>query len=192
MNPGDYVPGNIDPNLPMFADLDHPPVSSFDEVLEVLDSKSETNAAKGRVFELLTASFFRMNAEPEVMFETVWTWSGWPEGRGHGDMGIDLVARRRENQELVAIQCKFYGRVYPVKYDDVANFLVASRLFGFKNLMLVATTGLTRPAEFAVERWSELFERDVSIDVRGPEMFEHSQVNWTKFNLAIPVNMILK
>ena len=193
MHPNDWVPGNMDPKLSMLLDeLAHSPVSSFDDVLEVLDRKSKTNAAKGKVFELLTASFFRMNANHEYSFEEVSLWKDWSGNRDLNDMGIDLVARRRGDQELVAIQCKFYGRKYHVKYSDVAKFLVASRLFGFNRLILLATTGLTESASYAVERWSQSFGEEISLIVEGPAMLEHSNVDWTKFNLAKPVNMVMK
>ena len=188
----DFVEGDIDPRIEMLNRLDHDPVFSFEDVLQVLDEKSTTNREKGNTFELLVMSFLRLNSEHRSMFETVMPWSEWPEKPAPRDIGIDLIARRREDQELVAIQCKFKGRDYPVQYEEVASFLVAASLSRIRRLMLVATTNLTSDAHFALREWSDLVDGDLTIDIVGPEMFYDSKVDWSQFDLAAPVNMVLK
>ena len=188
----DYVEGDIDPRIGMFDDLGHDPVFSFEEVLQVLDEKSPNNAVKGNVFELLVMSFLRTNPEHKSMFETVMRWSEWREKPSPRDIGIDLIARRRKDKELVAIQCKFKGTAYPVQYGEIASFLVAASLSGITRLMLVATTNRTDDARLALRKWPDLMDGVSCIDIATTELFSRSEVDWSQFNLAAPVNMVLK
>ena len=152
----DYVEGDIDPHIGMFDDFRHDPVSSFEVVLQVLDEMSPNNAVKGNMFELLVMSFLRTNPEHKSMFEIVMRWSEWHDKPSPRDIGIDLIARRREDKELVAIQCKFKGTAYPVQYGEVASFLVASSLSKIPRLMLVATTNRTDDARLSTARVARL------------------------------------
>ena len=188
----DFVEGDIDPNVEMFPTLEHDPVRSFGEVLELLDMKAKNNTEKGKVLELLVRSFMQLNPEHKSAYENVMLWNQWPSRPILNDIGIDLVAQRRSDRKRVAIQCKFYGVKYEVKYGDVAKFLVASSLLNIDHMILVATTGLTRNARYAVDNWPQAVGRGIQLEVKGPKMFEDSQVDWTRFNLARPVNMVLK
>ena len=188
----DFVEGDIDPNFEMFDYLRHDPVSSFEEVLQVLDEKSPNNAKKGEVFEKLVLSFLRTNPKHKSMFEIVKPWREWSKKPSPRDIGIDLIACRREDKELVAIQCKFKGTAYPVQYGEIANFLVASSLSRIKRLMLVATTNLTDDARLALQAWPGLMNEVCTIDIVTIELFSGSEVDWSQFNLANPVNMVLK
>lgn len=188
----DFVEGDIDPNIEMFPTLEHDPVRSFSEVLELLDLKAKNNTEKGRVLELLVRSFVQLDPEHKSTYENVMLWSQWPSRPRLNDIGVDLVAQRRCDGKRVAIQCKFYGVKYEVNYNDVAKFFVASSLFDIDHLILVATTGLTKNARYAVDNWCRAVRRGIRLEVKGPEIFEDSQVDWTRFNLARPVNMVLK
>ena len=67
-----------------------------------------------------------------------WSWSNWPDreavmppGTPGVDVGIDLVARRRDDREWIAIQCKSRqldesGVGGPVTSDEINKFLAAS------------------------------------------------------------------
>ena len=188
----DFVEGDIDPNIGMFPTLEHDPVRSFGEVLELLDLKAKNNTEKGDVFELLVRSFMQLDPGYKSTYENVMLWSQWPSRPRLNDIGVDLVAQRRSDGKRVAIQCKFYGVSYEVNYNDVAKFFVASSLFDIDHMILVATTGLTRNARYAVDNWRRAVGRDIQFEVKGPDMFEDSQIDWTRFNLARPVNMLLK
>lgn len=188
----DFVEGDIDPNIEMFPTLEHDPVRSFGEVLELLDLKAKNNTEKGEVFELLVRSFMQLDPEYKSTYENVMLWSQWPSRPRLNDIGVDLVGQRRSDGKRVAIQCKFYGVSYEVNYNDVAKFFVASSLFDIDHMILVATTGLTRNARYAVDNWRRVVGRNIQFEVKSPDMFEDSQIDWTRFNLARPVNMVLK
>ena len=188
----DFVEGDIDPNIEMFPTLEHGPVRSFGEVLELLDLKAKNNTEKGDVFELLVRSFMQLEPGYKSTYENVMLWSQWPSRPRFNDIGVDLVCQRRSDGKRVAIQCKFYGVRYEVNYNDVAKFFVASSLFEIDHMILVATTGLTRNARYAVDNWRRVVGREIQLEVKRLEMFEDSQVDWTKFNLARPVNIVLK
>ncbi len=166
----DFVEGDIDPNVEMFPALEHDPVRSFGEVLELLDMKAKNNAEKGKVLELLVRSFMQLNPEHKSTYENVMLWSQWPSRPRINDIGVDLVAQRRSDGKKVAIQCKFYGVNFEVNYGDVAKFLIASSLLNIDHMILVATTGLTKVARYAVDTWPHVVGRDIQLDVKGPEM----------------------
>ena len=188
----DFVEGDLDPRIEMTKVPEHDPVSSIEDVLQVLDETSTTNREKGDKFEMLVASFLRFNPEHKSIYETVMKWSEWPTRPTRRDIGVDLIARRREDGELVAIQCKFKGINWKVGYEEVASFLVAASLSDIKRLVLVVTTDLTEEAQFALDEWSELMSGDMIIEKVGLEMFRDSWVDWSRFDLAAPVNMVLK
>ena len=75
-----------------------------------------------RGFEPLVAKVLRTDPMYRERFDEVWRWSEWP-GRDGGDIGIDIVARRRGGG-LVAIQCKCTGRI---DKGDIDSFLSDSQ-----------------------------------------------------------------
>ena len=75
-----------------------------------------------RGFEPLVAKVLRTDPMYRERFDEVWRWSEWP-GRDGGDIGIDIVARRRGGG-LVAIQCKCMGRI---DKGDIDSFLSDSQ-----------------------------------------------------------------
>ncbi len=67
-----------------------------------------------------------------------WTWKDWPDRKklapdaGEGDIGIDLVAYRGSDDELIAIQCKSRkldesGKGKQIGYKDISTFITASK-----------------------------------------------------------------
>lgn len=59
------------------------------------------------------------------MYDAVWLWSEFPYADTN-DIGIDLVAKKRDKEEYTAIQCKFYDDNNPISKSDVDTFLSAS------------------------------------------------------------------
>ena len=168
-----------------FPQYEHAPVSSFQEVLNVLEDKSQSKREKGDVFEQLVKAFIEEDRAQAERFDRVWLWQDWPENGGRPDLGADLVARQRNDGGLVAIQCKFYGPNTAIDYDDVAHFISEYTRDQFSSGIFVSTTSTwTRNADEAFE------DRGDKPVVRwGREVFEKSSIDWQNFSLMRPKSL---
>ena len=163
-----------------FPEYEHAPVSSFQEVLAVLDGKSQSNREKGHVFEQLVKAFIEEDRAQSERFDRVWLWQEWPGNGERSDLGADLVARERDGGGLVAIQCKFYGPNTAVDYNDVSHFIAEYTRDDFSGGIFVSTTGRwTSNAEVAFED-----RGDKPVLRWGQEVFEKSSIDWKNFSLV--------
>ena len=85
--------------------------SMTDIIKEALDEISEQGQrpTDGRWLEDLTVRCARLISEWDV--DEAWLWSKWPDIQKHypprtPDIGIDVVAKRKSDGKLIAIQCK--------------------------------------------------------------------------------------
>lgn len=93
---------------------------------------------RGRDFESLCAWFLRNDPEWARRIARVWSWDDWPSRWGP-DRGIDLVAATHDDQ-LIAVQCKHYGRETTITKQDVDSFLSESSRGQFAERVLISTT----------------------------------------------------
>lgn len=98
----------------------------FEQLLLDLKNMGQSKAQQGTIFEVLMKKYFLTCPLYAETFEAVWTWSEFPYNGSKHDMGIDLVAKKKNYDEYFAIQCKFYDENYPVSKADVDTFLSAS------------------------------------------------------------------
>ncbi len=100
--------------------------------------ESKVQNIQWRQFEYLTAEYFRRNGyEVEV-------------GRGRGDGGKDVAARKREGvagPDLVLIQCKRNANSNPVDIDTVKAFWTTINEDGATKGLIVTTSRLTSGAQ---------------------------------------------
>lgn len=85
-------------------------------------------ATDGKWLEQLTADCAPHLAEWDVC--KAWTWEKWPE-KDHPDSGIDVVAKRRSDGKLIAIQCKSrqlddQGSGPSINKNEIDSFIAAS------------------------------------------------------------------
>lgn len=154
------------------------------KILDALFNESTSTTDKGTRFERFVQSFLQKDPTWSDQFEQVWMWEDWPERRGH-DLGIDLVARRRDGG-LTAIQCKFYDPSRSLQKANIDSFLSDSGRGGFTERIIVSTTPhWGRNAEEAI--------RGQSIPVRrlGLDDFENSRVDWSTIDPSTPQNFEL-
>lgn len=169
-----------------FPDLEHDPVFSFDEVLRILDEKSDSTTEKGDVFERLVKAFIETDKGQARKFDKVWRWADWPGNNGRHDTGIDLVARERDSGDLIAIQCKFYAPGAPISLSEVNKFLAAYSTDEFSGGIFVSTSAnWGRNAEKALEN------RKIKPVARwGVEVFTQSSIDWSQFSLINPRSLV--
>ena len=110
--------------------------SSLDVLLAAYRAAATTERDKGTYFERLCLAFLTTDPLQSEMYEAAWSWSDWVKGDGaewaaqNGwdgkDVGIDLVAKLRDDQGYAAIQCKFYDPLHRIRQADLAGFLAVS------------------------------------------------------------------
>ena len=98
---------------------------SFEQLMLDLRNVSQSKSDQGSKFERLMKTYFLTSPLYSEIYEKVWLWSEFPYSESH-DIGIDLVAKRRDFDEYCAIQCKFYDINNSVSKEDVDTFISAS------------------------------------------------------------------
>ena len=161
-------------------------MDGFEQLLYDFKSMSQNKTQQGICFELLMKKYFLTCPLYAETFETVWTWSEFPYNRGKHDMGIDLVAKKKDYDEYCAIQCKFYDENYSVSKADVDTFLSASgkpffidgKPVRYSERIVVSTT----------DKWSSTAED--TIDGQVPAVhrirlkdLRESGIDWDSFSL---------
>lgn len=99
---------------------------TFERLLAYLKGISRSKSEQGTRFEKLIKQYFMTAPVYKELYEKVWLWNEFPYNGGRHDIGIDLVAKKRDLDEYYAIQCKFYSETAKVDKADVDTFLSAS------------------------------------------------------------------
>ena len=157
---------------------------TFRDVLNELSASAQSNVAQGQSFERLVKAFLERDKAQSQRFRRVWHWTDWPGNAGRHDIGIDLVAEERDTGKLVAIQCKFYTSGRRLIREEANKFLGAYGTTQFASGIIVSTSGdWTDNAEDALR------DRDKQVLRWGPDVFEHSSIDWRTFDLDRPADM---
>ena len=157
---------------------------TFRDVLDELAASAQSNVAQGRSFERLVKAFLERDKAQSERFRRVWHWTDWPGNAGRHDIGIDLVAEERDSGQLVAIQCKFYTSGHRLIREEANKFLGAYGTTQFARGIIVSTSDdWTDNAEDALR------DRDKPVLRWGPDVFEHSSIDWRTFDLDRPADM---
>lgn len=156
------------------------------DILDELRGLATSKSDKGARFEKLMKAFFRTDPIWADQFEDVWLWTEWPGNGGKHDTGIDLVAKPRVGDGLVAIQCKFYEPSTTISKDDIDTFLSASGKLGFTGRIVVSTT----------QKWSSHAEdtirgQQIPVQRVGMPDLEASPIDWSKFSVDAPGKLAL-
>ena len=158
------------------------PPRTFRQVLKELADDAQNTVEKGHSFERLVKAFLEQDKAQSERFAKVWMWGDWPGNGGRHDTGIDLVAAERDTDDLVAIQCKFYGEDNSIALEQLNKFLTAYGAVQFASGIIVATTdNWTRNAEAAIQE-----SRTKPVARWGPDIFENSSIDWSVFDLDNP------
>ena len=163
--------------------------SPFNDVLKALEARAKNNREKGDLFEALTKAFLEQDSLYREQFTKVWLWNDWPHRAGRPDTGVDLVAQNSDDGEYTAIQCKFYGADEYISKSDVDTFISASGIVvtggpRFTKRLFISTTS----------RWSqnaeEALQQEVPIARLGIADFENSSIDWTRYDIGTPAEMV--
>ncbi|MDK8364495.1 DEAD/DEAH box helicase [Corynebacterium sp. UMB10119B.1] len=171
-------------------------MSTFTDAIEEL-RKLPSKSEQGLAFEKLMVNYFKTDPTLSSEYSEVYRWVDWPFNGGKSDVGIDLVAKRVDDGEWTAIQCKFYMPTTHIQKGQLDSFFEASgRSFEtdrgveqFANRLIISTT----------DHWSSnaeamLENQLIATNRIGTSAIAESPINW---DIAYPgsemsVNLTLR
>lgn len=163
------------------------PMDGFDKILAQLRAASTSKSNQGTMMERLIKQFLLVSPLYSRVYDKVWLWTEFPYNSNQHDLGIDLVAHiRGEDDGYCAVQVKFYDETHAVQKADVDTFLSASGkpfyIDGvpvyFQQRLIVSTT----------DKWSSTAENTI-IGQRPPvnrirlKDLRDSGIDWDSFTL---------
>ena len=140
---------------------------------------------KGSKFERLMRAYFLTDPLYAKDFGKVWLWDEYPDRNGRTDIGVDLVAERRDGTR-VAIQTKFYDPAHVIAKADIDSFIAASATAEFGERMLVSTSlkGFGKNALATIEALDKPFTH------LGVTQLEQAPIDWSQFTLDQPDRLV--
>ncbi len=94
------------------------------------------------------------------------------------------MAEERDGGQLVAIQCKFYAPGRRLIREEANKFLGAYGTTQFASGIIVSTS-----EEWTGNAADALRDRDKPVARWGPDVFEHSSIDWRTFDLDRPADV---
>lgn len=176
-----------DPEPPTSTKTEVTPMDGFDKILAQLRAASTSKSNQGTMMERLIKQFLLVSPLYSRVYDKVWLWTEFPYNSNQHDLGIDLVAHiRGEDEGYCAVQVKFYDETHAVQKADVDTFLSASGkpfyIGGvpvyFQQRLIVSTT----------DKWSGTAENTI-IGQRPPvnrirlKDLRDSGIDWDSFTL---------
>jgi predicted helicase len=154
--------------------------SQFQQALEMIRNASTSTVDRGTSFEKLVKVFLENDATQTQQYEKVWHYSDWAKqhpGYSQKDIGIDLVAKIRDESTFCAIQCKIYGAENAISKEDLDSFISASASNDFSRLLLVDTSnvGIGKNAQHVFDNLDKEYLR-----IQSSEL-ENSLIDWVTF-----------
>ena len=155
-------------------------MSSLQNALSIIREKSNNDTELGNAFERLTKVFLENDATQTQQYSKVWHYSDWAreqEGYPTKDIGIDLVAKLRDEDGYCAIQCKFYQSEYSISKADLDSFISASASSDFTRLMLIdtSTQAVSKNAQSVFDNLTKEYIR-----IQLSEL-EESRIDWSVY-----------
>lgn len=140
---------------------------------------AKTEREKGAYFERLICAFLLHDPLQSTQYEDAWSYSDWAklqnlDGR---DVGIDLVAKLREEDGYCAVQCKFYGSGTRISRGDIDSFISASDRAPFVRRLIIDTTD----ADWGGNAEEALKNLNTPTYRLGLSDLAESPIDWTQF-----------
>ena len=157
---------------------------NLNKILKKIEVESDSTREKGNQFEKLMKNWFLTTKLYADNIKNIWLWDEFPYRNqfGGSDSGIDLVIYNEED-EFVAIQCKFYSPNTEISKSDVDTFISTSaKLFEvngkkkkFLGRVFVSTTN----------KWSKkandlIQNQEIPLIRLSLNELENSDVDWSK------------
>ena len=151
--------------------------SNFRQAIDFIRNASNNTTEMGVSFEKLVKVFLENDSTQSQQYEKVWIYSDWAAERGSykgNDIGVDLVAKIRDQDTYCAIQCKCYGAENEISKKDLDSFVSASASKEFSRLLLIDTSsvGIAPNAQQVLDNLDKEYLRIQSTEL------EDSRIDW--------------
>lgn len=156
-------------------------MSALDDLLQSYRDAAVTEREKGTYFERLACAYLTADPVQAEEYLQVWSWTDWAaEYDWNGkDIGIDLVAKLRNEDGFAAIQCKFYSPSHRIQKADIDSFISASGKAPFVRRIVIDTTEVHWGANA-----EEMISGQVIPVVRlSLSHLRESPIDWTVFGI---------
>ncbi|MCU7211857.1 DEAD/DEAH box helicase [Turicibacter sanguinis] len=173
----------------METQVDYKVRSSFDSIIQSLETENMTQRDRGTLFEAVVTGYLKNEPMYSRLFDEVWMLKDVPEAYQipKKDTGVDLVARNRDTGDLVAIQCKYYSKDTTIQKSHIDSFLnEIGKSYYAEGIVVSSTDKWSNNAEEA------LLNRDKNIARIGLSQLRDSEIDWTMFSLKSPKKIQLK
>jgi len=154
-------------------------MTAIDRILQSYRDAAVTEREKGTYFERLGLAFFLNDPVQAEEYEAVWTWSEWAKanGRDGKDVGIDLVAKLRNEEGFAAIQAKFYAANTRIQKSHIDSFISASGKEPFRRRLVLDTT----EQEWSANAEEMIRGQAIPVVRIGLTDLRESRIDWTIF-----------
>ena len=154
--------------------------TEFQQTLDYIHEKAQNTKELGDYFERMSKIYFENDDVQKQYYSEVQHYVDWAETRpefSKVDIGIDLVAKLRDEESYVAIQCKCYSEDNTITKEQINSFISASTSDVFKRLILIDTTlkDLGKHAQSTIENLNKPFIR-----IQINEL-ETSRIDWLHY-----------
>ena len=115
----------------------------FQSTLDYIREAAQSERRKGDLFERLMLTYFSQDPDYQQQFSEVYLYKDWAAlqtGYDANDIGIDLVAKKRDGG-YCAIQCKCYAENTRISKPHLDSFISASASDLFTSRLIVDTGG---------------------------------------------------
>jgi predicted helicase len=154
-------------------------MTAIDRILHSYRDAAVTEREKGTYFERLALVFFMNDPVQSEEYEAVSTWSDWAKanGRDGKDVGIDLVAKLRNEDGFAAIQAKFYAADARIQKVNIDSFISASGKEPFRRRVVLDTT----EKEWGTNAEEMIRDQAIPVVRIGLTDLRESRIDWTIF-----------
>ncbi|SDX72326.1 DEAD/DEAH box helicase [Roseicitreum antarcticum] len=154
-------------------------MTAIDRILQSYRDAAVTEREKGTYFERLGLAFFLNDPVQSEEYEAVWTWSDWAKAndRDGKDVGIDLVAKLRNEDGFAAIQAKFYAADTRIQKAHIDSFISASGKEPFRRRVVLDTT----EQEWGANAEEMIRGQAIPVVRIGLSDLRESRIDWTIF-----------
>ena len=162
---------------------------------------------KGTAFENLCIAYLQHDPIQARQYERPMSYSDWAQAperrddrvaeplgfyaepeRSAQDLGIDLVAKLRDEEGWCAIQCKFHATGSRIAKADIDSFLAASGHKDFRQRLIIDTTG----REWSTQAEQMLRGQAVPVRRIGLQELQASPIRWQDFATSSEIHLAAK
>jgi predicted helicase len=155
--------------------------NALNDLLESYRTAAVTEREKGTYFERLAMAYLGHDPVQSEEYDGVWTWADWAKqcGENGKDVGIDLVAKLRNEDGYAAIQCKFYNAKHRIQKSDIDSFISASGKPPFVRRVVMDTT----EDSWGANAEAMIAGQSIPVVRISLSHLRESQIDWTIFGI---------